>query len=175
MRAEKQLLLEEIRERIAGGKSLILTRYQRLGANAATEFRRAVRKTGGEFEVMSKRLLVKAAERNGVSLNGVDLDGHIGVIIASEDAVAVSKVVFEFGKEREDAVAVIGGYIEGVLYDAEAVEKISKLPGLPEMRSQFLGLLEAPMAQTLAVLEALLTSVLYCLENKRKADETKDL
>ena len=35
-------------------------------------------------------------------------------------------------------------------------KQISKLPGKDEMRAQFLGLLEAPMAQTLAVMEAVI-------------------
>jgi large subunit ribosomal protein L10 len=36
------------------------------------------------------------------------------------------------------------------------------------MRAQFLGLLEAVPAQTLGVMDALLTSVVYCLDNKSK-------
>jgi large subunit ribosomal protein L10 len=55
---------------------------------------------------------------------------------------------------------------------ASDVEQISKLPGKDEMRSQFLGTLEAPLAQTLSVLEALLTSVMYCLENKSQANNS---
>ena len=48
---------------------------------------------------------------------------------------------------------------------------MSKLPSKDEMRAQFLGTLEAPMAQTLAVMDALLTSVVHCLNNKVQLDE----
>ena len=40
--------------------------------------------------------------------------------------------------------------------------------------SSILGVLEAPMAQTLAVMEALLTSVVYCLDNKVAKQESSD-
>jgi large subunit ribosomal protein L10 len=50
------------------------------------------------------------------------------------------------------------------------VELISKLPTLLEMRAQFLGLLEAPMTQTLGTIQAMLTSVIYCLDNKAKKE-----
>jgi large subunit ribosomal protein L10 len=173
MRAEKQLLLDELQSKLASGKAIILARYQQLGANAAAEFRTVVRKAGGDFEVMSKRMLLKAAEQQGLSLGDIDLAGHIGVVIVSDDTVQATKAVIDFGRDREDAVRVVGGYIDGVVYGAEAVEKLASLPALPEMRAQFLGLLEAPMAQTLAVVEALLTSLLHCLENKRKADLEK--
>ena len=54
---------------------------------------------------------------------------------------------------------------------AEDVKAISELPSQDEMRAQFVGLLEAPMTQTLSVMQALLTSIMYCLENKAKAGQ----
>lgn len=173
MRAEKQLLLEELREKITGAKAILVARYGNLGANAAAEFRTAVRKTGGDFEVVSKRLLVKAAHSTGLQFEGIDFGGHIGIVIAGPDMIQTAKTVIDFGKEREDVVTVVGGRIDGVTYGAAAVDRLSKLPGIQEMRAQLLGLLEAPMAQTLAVMEALLTSVLHCMENKRQADGEK--
>jgi large subunit ribosomal protein L10 len=65
----------------------------------------------------------------------------------------------------------VKGQFDGNLYDSDAVEKLSKLPGKDEMRASLLGLFEAPMSQSLAVMEALLTSVIHCVENKRKNDE----
>ena len=57
---------------------------------------------------------------------------------------------------------------------ASDVERLSKLPSKDEMRAQFLSVLEAPMSQTLAVMEALLTSVPYCLDNKCKQEDIQE-
>ena len=65
---------------------------------------------------------------------------------------------------------MLGGLIEGAICSAEYVEAIAKLPGIQEMRAQFLGLLEAPMAQTARAFHAILASILYCLEEKCKKD-----
>ena len=46
--------------------------------------------------------------------------------------------------------------------------RLSLTASKDEMRAQFLGLLEAPLAQTLAVMDAVLSSVVYCLDNKSK-------
>lgn len=170
MRPEKQLLLDDIKERLGAAPSFLLARYQSLAANAATDFRSALRSAGGDFEVVRKRVLIKAAAAAEVEIDRDALQGHIGIVFTGEDAVGTTKAVFKFGKES-DAIEVVGGRIDGVNYTAEQVKRISKLPSQDEMRSQLLGLFEAPMAQTLAVCEALLTSVIHCLNNKAQLSE----
>ncbi len=166
MRPEKNLLLKEIREKIDGSKAIVLAGYTKMSPNMAADFRSNIAKTGGSFEIVKKRILIKAAEQAGFSLDRDNLQGHIGVIFAEEDPVQTTKYVYGFAKDNESILNVLGGRFEGVLCSAKDVELISKLPSQNEMRSQLLGLFEAPMSQTLAVVEALLCSVVFCLENK---------
>lgn len=166
MREEKQLLLNEIKDKIAGSKAIVLTSYKRLAPNKSAEFRLNLSKVGGSVEVVKKRVLVKAAQAADIALDPALLRGHIAVIFADQDPVQMTKVVYQFRKENEDLLEVIGGRFEGAVCSAADMEQISKLPGKDEMRAQFLGTLEAPLSQTLAVVEALLTSVLHCMENK---------
>ncbi len=166
MRPEKQLLLDEIAEKINGSKAFVLTRYGKLEPNISSHFRQALGKAGGSFEVVRKRILIKAAQSAGISLDEALLQGHVGIVFAEEDPVQTTKAFFQFSKENEDLFHVLGGQFEGRLCSAKDVEQISKLPGQQEMRAQFLATLEAPLSQTLAVMEALLTSVMFCLEEK---------
>jgi large subunit ribosomal protein L10 len=166
MRQEKQLLLNEIKDKIAGSKALMLTSYKQLAPNKSAEFRLNLSKIGGSLEVVKKRVLVKAAQAANVELDPALLQGHIAVIFADQDPIQMTKAVYQFRQENEDLLEVIGGRFEGTICSAADMEQISKLPGKDEMRAQFLGTLEAPMSQTLAVIEALLTSVMHCLGNK---------
>jgi large subunit ribosomal protein L10 len=166
MRPEKQLLLNEIKDKIAGSKAIVIASYKRLEPNAASMFRTNLAKTGGGLEVVKKRVLIKAAQDAGVALDPAQLQGHIAVVFANEDPVQTTKAVFQFCKENEEVLEVLGGRFEGAVCSAQDVEQISKLPSKDEMRAQFLGTLEAPLSQTLSVIEALLTSVMHCLENK---------
>jgi large subunit ribosomal protein L10 len=170
MRPEKQFLLDDIKDRIAGSKAIVLASYKRLEPNASAALRFNLAKAGGSLEVVKKRVLVKAAQVAGIELDPALLQGHIAVVFANQDPVQTTKVVYQFCQENEEVLEVIGGRFEGALCSASDVEQISKLPSKDEMRAQFLGTLEAPLSQTLAVIEALLTSVMYCLENK---SETK--
>jgi large subunit ribosomal protein L10 len=166
MRPEKQFLLDEIKEKIDQSSTLVWTKYRHMSPNLASAFRFLLGDNGGGFKVVRKRLLVKAAERAGIALSEDVLAGHIGVVFTDRDPVSVTKVLFAFSKENDDLLEVLGGRFEGQLCTAQDIKSISELPSKDEMRAQLLGTLEAPMSQTLAVVEALLTSVIHCLENK---------
>jgi large subunit ribosomal protein L10 len=165
MRKEKQLLLDEVTDKVTGDRAWILASYKNLTANGAGDFRKRLREAGGELEVVRKRLLMKAAASAGIELERTALEGHLAVIIAGEDPVGATKATFAFAKET-DTVEVLGGKFEGTFHTAENVKRIAELPSRDEMRAQLLGTLEAPMSQTLAVMEALLTAVPHCLQNK---------
>jgi|LakMenE01Jun11ns_1017448.scaffolds.fasta_scaffold9567815_2 large subunit ribosomal protein L10 len=171
MRQEKQLLLDEIAGQIKqSGNTFVIMSYQKLNANAANEFRRQIAKLGGNLEVVRKRVLLKAAQTAGIDLKMDVLPGHIGLVYGGNDPIETTKAVFRFSEENEQTIKVVGGHFEGQLYTGEQIEALSKLPGKNEMRAQLLGLFEAPMAQTLSVMEALLASVMYCLDNKAKQE-----
>jgi large subunit ribosomal protein L10 len=171
VRKEKQLLLDEITDKIDDMPSFVMTRYHKMSANIANDFRGELEKAQGELEVVRKRVLLKALEVAGIE--GVDkslLEGHIGVVFTKEDPVEVAKTIYDFSKGNENSIEVVGGRIEGKLYLADDVERLSKLPSKDQMRAQLIGTLQAPMAQTLSVMNSLLTSVMHCLENKAKKE-----
>jgi len=167
---EKQFLLDEIKCQIEKHGSFVVMRYQKLTANKACEFRRAVMNMGGDVEMMRKRILRKAANDANVSLDNFDLQGHIGLVYGGHDPLELTKYVFKFSQDNGKVIQVVGGRFDGQLYSGEQVTRLSQLPGKDQMRAQLLSVFEAPMAQTLAVINALLTSVPHCLENKSKSE-----
>lgn len=176
MRQEKNLLLEEVKGQIQQYQSFVIMKYLGLSSNSLNGFRAAVAQRGGEVEMMRKRILLKAAEAAGISLTRDALEGHIGLVYAGvgADPIETAKFVFEYSRDNEKTVEVIGGRIDGQLYNAQQVDVLSKLPGKDQMRAELLSTFEAPLSQTLAVFEALLTSVPHCLENKGQMEPGGD-
>lgn len=173
MREEKQLLLDEIKNKIQDSSALVLTRYESMAPNVAADFRKSLQEAGGSYTVVQKRVLLKAAEEGGLSLDPGLLQGHIGVVFAKEDPISSTKALFAFAKENKETFEILAGQFEGKLCSAADVKAISELPSQDEMRAQFLGLLEAPMSQTLSVMDALLTSIMHCMENKNAKEEVQ--
>lgn len=173
MKREKQLFLDDIKSQFEAQPSFILTQYVKMGANQANDFRRKMAKQGIQFEVMRKRMLVKACEKAGLSVPLDLLSGHIGVLFASNDPIDAVKTVLKYSDENAKCVEVLAARFEGNMISGKDIEALSKIPSKDELRAQFLGLLEAPMSQTLAVFDAILTSVICCVDNKAKKDETE--
>jgi large subunit ribosomal protein L10 len=172
MRDEKQLLLDNIQEQITENSAFILFNYMGLKAEAASDLRNKVHEQGGYVEMVPKRVLRKAAAAGGVDLSKQELDGHIGLAFAKDDPVGITKSIFAFSKESK-ALNVLCGQVDGQLYDDKQMKTLSELPSLDQMRSQLLGLFQAPMAQTLSVMNALLCSIPFALENKAKKDSAE--
>jgi large subunit ribosomal protein L10 len=170
MREEKQLLLDEIVEKIEGSKGFIITSYQKFDAEVIRAFRNKVSENGGDFEVVRKRVFVKAAENKGIKLDLNTLAGHIGIVFVSDELSTQSKILLKFGEEKEDSINILGALIDGELVSGEEVKILATLPSLDEMRAMFVGLLQAPMAQTLAIFNEVLAGVPRCLEQKCKKD-----
>lgn len=169
MRPEKELLLDEFKEKLNKSQALFVTRYQKMTPNLAADFRQMIGKSGGDFEVMRKRILLKAASASGIHFPKELLIGHVGIVFVEKDPIEVTKAFYRFSKDHDEVFQVLTGCFEGRVCSSNDVKAISELPSKDEMRAQFLGLLEAPLSTTLAVMDSLLTSVIYCLENKSQS------
>lgn len=170
MKKEKQLLLDEIKDQIANAGSFLVAEYSKLSANRANELRKEMAKVGGNFVVVRKRIFIKAAQNIGLKFDLKALKGHIALITAPGDPVETTKAIVQFSNSNDKSLTLVAAQVEGQLLDRNDVNRLAQLPAKDQMRAEFLGLLEAPMAQMLAVVEAVLTSVPYCLDNKAKAE-----
>ena len=155
MRKEKELLLNEIKDKIDGSTAMIIARYDKLEPNTSWQLRELLSKSGSLFEVVRKRVFVKAAEKAGLQIDETLLSGHIGVVFVNQpDAMAPAKAVLKFSEENANLLQLLCGQIDGKMMPGAEVEVLSKLPSLDEMRAIMLGLFMTLPAQVLSVLEA---------------------
>ncbi len=172
MRPEKKLLLEEIQSKMDLSKGMLFVRYDKLPPNLSWNLANELSKKESLFEVVKKRIFFKAIEAAGKKME-LQIEGHLGVLFMMGDTLDATKAFFSFCRANEEIFHIEGGEFEGRFFSSAEIEMLSKLPSLDVMRAQLLGLLEAPMSGTLAVMETLLTGVMYCMENKSQ-QETKN-
>lgn len=170
MRKEKPLLLNEITSKIDASTAMLITSYDKLEPNLSWKFRDLLIKAGSNFEVVKKRVFLKAAEKSGVKIDEDLLKGHIGVVfIGQPDAMAPAKAVFKFSEENGNLLNVLCGHIDGKIVPGAEVQVLASLPGLDEMRAILLGLFTTPMSQTLSVMEAAIAGPLSVIEQKSES------
>ncbi len=167
MRKEKQLLLNEIKQKIDGSSAMIITRYDKLAPNTSWQLRDQLAKSGGCFEVVRKQVFIKAAQQAGIPIEETQLKGHVGVVFVNQpDAMPSTKTIYKFSEENGQIFEVLFGQIEGKIVPGGDLEILSKLPGIDEMRAMLLGLFTSPMSQMLAVLEAVMAEPLSIISQK---------
>ena len=94
MRKEKELLLNEIKEKIDASTAMIVARYDRLEPNTSWKLRELLEKSGSLFEVVKKRVFIKAAEKSGVKIDDALLSGNIAVVFVNQpDAMVPAKAM----------------------------------------------------------------------------------
>ena len=137
MRAEKQLLLDEIEGKMGESTGFIVVSYQQLKAPTIREFRDKISESGGDFEVIRKRVFIKAATKKGLPIDLSELTGHIGIIFTKEDAGPSAKIALSYEEKEGEPVKILRGMIEGKLCSSDDVKAFATLPSLEVLRSMF--------------------------------------
>lgn len=172
--ARKEAAINDLREKLAGARHLILTDYTGLTVGEITRLRGELRKDGSGYAVVKNTLFRLAAGKDVASELEAFLAGPTGVVFASGDPVAPAKALKTFG-DTVKSVAVKAGYIDGRLVDARQIGILASLPSKHELLAKLVGSLASPMRGLVTVLsgnQSGLVRVLSALRDKRVAAES---
>jgi large subunit ribosomal protein L10 len=151
-RPQKETFVEGLRADFAKSQHAILVDFRGITVPAVTEFRRKIRQSGGSYKVIKNTLAVRALV--GTPLEGLK-DSFVkttAIAYCDTDPVALAKVVVDFSKDHPQIVVKSGVVSGSQMLDANGVKALSAMPGLPELRAQLLGLLQAPASKLVRLL-----------------------
>lgn len=165
-RAEKEVILQELKERFETSSVAILADYRGLNVAEVTKLRRRMREAGCQFKVAKNTLAGLAAKQAG--LEGLDpyLVEQLAIAF-STDPVAPAKVLSEFIRETKK-MEIKGGVLEGRVIDVKGVKDLADLPSREVLLAKVLGGMQAPLYGFASVMQGTLRSFVYALEAVRK-------
>ena len=146
MRAEKQFLTDEYVERLNESPFFIATEYKGITVAEFEDLRGKLRGVNAEIHVVKNSVVVAAAAEAGVGELTGTLSGQLAIITGEADISAAAKVVKEFA-ENTDKPKIRFGFVGEERLEADAVIRIADLPSIEVLRSQLLGVLQAPATQ----------------------------
>lgn len=152
MKAEKQIIIDEILERINASPYLIVADYTGMTVPQFEELRTKLDELNAEFHI-SKNTFVKRAAKDAElpeELNEA-LAGQTGIVTGAEDVCAAAKIVKEFHKATEKLV-IKGGALDGAYLDAGQVNELASLPSREVLLATLLGVLQAPASKLVRTL-----------------------
>jgi large subunit ribosomal protein L10 len=151
-RAEKQASIESVNATLKKANIALVVHNNGLTVAQMTSLRSKMREVGAEFKV-SKNRLAKLATKDTQYESLIDLLKGPAAIATSADPVSVAKGLVEFAKTN-DKLVIIGGAYGLQKLDVKAVEALSKLPSLNELRAKIVGMLQTPATRIATVLQA---------------------
>ena len=172
----KQAVVAQLKEQLESAKGVVLTSYKGLTVAQDTELRRELREAGVSYHVVKNTMLRIAAKEAGIEGIEEHLEGTTAFAFSTEDAVAPAKVICGFIKKNklEDAevLTVKVGMVEGKVLGVDEVKALAALPSREELIAKLLGSMNAPISNTVNVLQGVIRNAVYVLDAIRSQKES---
>ena len=151
-RDQKKQLIEQYVSDLQAANNVVVVQQNALPVTDSTKVRKEVRSAEWKFNVVRKRLFMKALEQAGYeSVNLDELEGSIVVLYANGDEYAPLKVVNKFAKEfagdkaSKAAFKFLGAWYDKKRSNGEYVTELANIPSREELLSKLCYLFNYPL------------------------------
>jgi large subunit ribosomal protein L10 len=150
---EKQVKINEIKEKINNAKSVVLVKSRGLTVEQDTSLRKKLREAGVEYKVYKNTMMEFAIKDTPFEELKSHLSGPTAIAISYDDPTIAASII---NKEMASmpVLEFKAGIIDNILYDANGVQAIASIPSKDELLSKLLGSFKSPMASFARVINA---------------------
>ena len=152
--AEKQAIIDEIKTKLESAQSAIVIDYAGITVDEANQMRKGLREANVDYKIYKNTLMKRAIEGTDFEELGQILEGPSAFAMSDEDATAPARVLAKTMKDL-NKMSFKGGVVEGTFYDAEGIEKLSKIPGREVLIAKFMGSIQSPVGKFVRTLAAI--------------------
>lgn len=164
VKEKKQAVVDELSRKLGTAKAFYLADFTGLNVKKVTELRKRLRNAGVEYLVVKNTLAERALETLDLPDITAYFKGPTAVVIGNQDPVQAAKVLADFAKENDNKPAMKAGIVERRAVSSKDIDRLAKLPPRAQLLAELAGLMQAPMAQMLFVLQAKLQETVGLLE-----------
>jgi large subunit ribosomal protein L10 len=161
----KQEKVAELRQQLAGSRTLIVSEYRGLTVKEIAEIRRALSKQDVAYRVVKNRLMRIAAQDSvGEALSPL-LIGPTAIAFGDDES-STAKAVIDATRPYK-LVTITGGVLSGRAIDANGVKSLASLPSREVLLARLAGGMQAPVATLAGLLVANIRNLGYALSQVR--------
>ena len=164
---EKIDAVSDLRGRLHGVTTVLLTEYRGLTVQQISELRKQLRAVSAEYKVVKNRLAKIAISASELAVLAPQLTGPVALVVSKDDPVAVAKAVSTFARTNQ-ALTIKGGYVDGQFMQPDALKALSELPSKEALRAQLVGAISGPLTQLVSLLQAPQRELAYILAERGK-------
>ena len=166
---KKKAVVAEVADNLSSAQAAVLAEYRGLTVAQLTKLRKDAHESGVYLKVVKNTLARLAVKDTDFAC----LDEHlVGPVIfsASDDPVAVAKVMSGFAKDNE-TLKVTAGAMNGEPLDVSGITALSKLPGREELLATLVATMQAPIVKLVRTMNEVPTKAVRAMAAVRDAKE----
>ena len=133
---QKQVVINEIKERVEAAKTIVLFNYRGITDSEAKELRCKLRESNSDYKVYKNTLMARAFNDLGIDLNA-ELNGP-SAFAFGEDQIAPIKTLSEFAKDHPALVLKVG-IVDGEKADAAKLAEYATIPSREGLLTMLAG------------------------------------
>ena len=133
---QKQAIIDEIKGRVEGAKTIVLFDYRGITDSEAKELRCKLKESNSDYKVYKNTLMARAFNDLGIDLN----EGLTGpsAFAYGEDQIAPIKTLSDFAKEHPALVLKVG-IVDGEKADQAKLAEYATLPSREGLLTMLAG------------------------------------
>lgn len=151
---EKQVVIDEIKEKFSRAKSAVVVDYIGITVSEADAMRKELREADIDYTVYKNTLVKRAIEGTEFEALGDILKGPSAFALSYDDVTAPARVINKSIKEYKK-MAFKGAVVEGTYYDAAKVVALANIPGKDELIAKFMGSIQSPLSKAVRTFAAI--------------------
>ncbi len=161
-KAQKQKILDELKEKIAKQKVMIFADFTGLKVKDLSNLRKKIKAADGEIKVAKKTLLGLAAKSAGLEFETKKIKGEIASVFGYKDEISLAKIIYQFASANPN-LKILGGFLENQFRTTEEIITLAQLPTKEELISRLARSVAAPISNFINVLQGNIKGLIYIL------------
>ena len=154
-KAVKEMITDDIRQRLSGVGDALLVNVSALDANRVYRLRKELREKNIHLLMIKNSLARRAFAGTSLFPMVEGLDGPAAVVWGSTDIIDLAKHITKYAGDKQfDKFEARGGVMDGTKLNAAEVQQVSKWPNREEQLSILIGQILSPGAKLVAQLTA---------------------
>ena len=175
--AAKQVVVDEIKEKIENSQSVTLVGFDRMDVKEITDLRNKFRESNSEYKVYKNTMMRFAFQELGFEELTKELKGSNALIFSNEDSVTGPKVAVDFTKEgdlQKEKLLIKAGLVDGVVQSSEQMIAIASLPNKETLYSMLANVTQAPIRALAGDLNNTIAKIALALDAVRAKKEESE-